>query len=122
MKVYISGPISAGVPGADYTERKERFHRAEVNLRAMGHEPINPIWVDACAYRDCGGKIDETEHNGFRHTWDCYLKYDLIALLGCEAIALLPGWFLSKGSRLEWYIAHELRMPVFHLDTEGELE
>lgn len=121
-KIYISGPISADVPGADYEERKERFHRAEVNLRSLGYDPVNPLWVNACEDLRCGGYLDETERGRFRHTWHCYLRYDLKALVDCEMIAMLPGWFLSKGARLEFAMAEGLEMDILNLTEDGELE
>ena len=47
--------------------------------------------------------------------WAWYLRRDLAALLGCDAVALLPGWQDSKGACLERHVAEQLGMPIYRL-------
>jgi hypothetical protein len=114
-RIYISGPISADVPGVPYEERKSRFNVAEGFFVAQGLEVVNPLTIGACEDRLCSGKETPDEHGGFHHTWRCYMKYDLIGLLDCDAISLLPNWFQSPGARLEKHVAMGLGMEPVHL-------
>lgn len=49
--------------------------------------------------------------------WTQYLREDIVELLTCDAIALLPGWPESRGARLELSIALQLEMPVWFYDA-----
>lgn len=69
MRVYISGPIT-GVE--DY---KERFAKAEQELKEQGHIVINPA------------KVDETYPE---FDYEDYMEVDLCLLNLCEAIYMLP--------------------------------
>lgn len=90
MRVYISGPIS-GLP-------RDVYERAFANraqwVSGQGWEPVNPVEVKlgACA---CPGE----------HEWSCYMRFDLLAMLGCDAITTLPGWERSHGARAEVFVA-----------------
>lgn len=120
-RVYISGPISTDLPHVPYEERKARFDRAEKSLRRLGHETVNPLTVHACSDRSCGGKPTDDEHGGFLHTWKCYMKYDLIALLDCDVIGLLPHWNLSSGAACEYQVAHRLGFEEWRIGKNGEI-
>jgi hypothetical protein len=87
MKVYIAGPMS-GIEGFNYPA----FDTAEDELRAIGHEPINP------ARRG----IEPT------WTWADYMRHAIRDVTNADAIHLLDGWESSKGARLEATIADAL--------------
>lgn len=108
MKTYISGPL-AGLPEVSREEKVARFHRASVLLDALGIASLDPNEVTA----DCG-KLTCGTTNG--HTWDCWLRFDLIAMLQeCDCIALLPGWDTSQGAILELHVARQLKWGVIDL-------
>jgi hypothetical protein len=65
------------------------FIAAEVRLRALGLEPVNPWGFGAVS--------------GWDH-YD-YMRRDIPALATCEAIHMLPGWLRSRGARKEWAVA-----------------
>lgn len=116
MKVYISGPI-AGAPGVSREEKLARFYRAALVLEEMGYEPFNPLDVEACPTQDCGGQWVEDE---YRHDWECFLRYDLIAMLQVsDRIALLPEWELSNGARVELSVAQGLGWEVVDLSSNA---
>ena len=48
------------------------------------------------------------------------MRHDLALLLGCDAIAMLPGWERSRGAWLERLIAEALGLPVWYID-EGRI-
>ena len=61
------------------------------------------------------------------HTWECYLRHDLVAMLACDAVAMLDGWETSHGARLEHATAVACGMAVWyppvstlHASTESE--
>lgn len=84
MKIYISGPIT----GKDPEEARRAFETAETEIRAKGHEPVNPYKLQCIL-------APETT------TWEQYMRVALALLRECEAICMLPGWGNSQGARIE---------------------
>lgn len=114
-KAYISGPINSPVPGLTHEEAKERFHRCErwINEYLPEWKVVNPLKVGACTDESCG------EFDG--HTWDCWLRYDLIAMLGCNTIVFLPDWMSSAGATLEAHVARHILLEPFYADGDGRI-
>lgn len=116
MRLYLSGPIN-GRPNF-----VQEFREAEEQLLAAGYEVTNPTNVNACVAFDCwskiyGGKTRYPKMQGAgMHTWECYMRFDIIALCECDAICMRPGWMKSAGSNLEYAIAVGLNMPAGCLD------
>ena len=81
MRIYISGPIT------NVLDYKEKFERAEQNLKAKypDAEIINPTVLDKLPL-----------------TYDEYMELDLRLLGMCEGIYMLKGWEDSKGANLEY--------------------
>lgn len=92
MKIYISGPMS-GYPELNFPA----FNEAAAQLRALGHEVVNPAELG--------------EHADW--VWADYLRRDLKVLLDCDAVYALAGWRESKGASLECEVARRLGMLVF---------
>jgi hypothetical protein len=84
MRIYISGPMT-GIRN----HNRGAFLFAELVLRAMGHEPVNP-WRF--------GEVTGWDH--FQ-----YMRRDLAALATCQGIYMLPGWWRSRGAKVEWFVA-----------------
>src|SRR5574344_1432276 len=80
-KVYISGQIS----GLPYDEVVAKFAAAEAKLQAQDYETVNPL------------------NNGipFNAPWEIHVAMDVVLLMGCDTIYLLPDWQQSKGATLE---------------------
>lgn len=93
MKVYISGQIT-GNPFY-----KSDFQEAEEELKAAGHDPVNPTAV-----------YDE----GYCSTYKEYIDNDLELLATCDAIYMLRGWRKSKGARLEHQYAQTTGIWIAH--------
>ena len=91
-KVYISGAIAH----YDMAERKEAFSDAEMRLRSMGFNPVNPFK---------NGLPDEAH-------WREHMRADIRLLLDCEFIYMLQGWELSKGAKLELDVASSCGIKV----------
>lgn len=114
MKVYISGQIT----GLTHDEYTDLFGRAEAFLQNEGHEPVNPLKVLACAEEECS-QTGETKPDGsYLHHYSCYMKYDLLALLECDGIAMLPNWVASKGADIEKTVAEVCGLQVFFFDHD----
>lgn len=114
-RVYIAGPLF----GRTIEEAQADFGRAKIALSLFHLEPVSAIDVPAHAHRGAcpPGRqgIQTTDH-----TDTCFLRADLAALLTCDGIALLPGWNVSWGARLEAQVAMACGLRVFYLQTIGE--
>lgn len=106
MKVYIAGPI-AGKP----FNNVDAFRAAAYHLLAAGHVPVNPHDVKpvdhdgSCPAGPVAG--EDSAHNA-----PCFMRTDLIAMLGCEAIYLLDGWELSSSARTEFEAARAAGLKI----------
>lgn len=107
MRVYISGPIALGgtLPPDQIALNIERFEVAEIELRLLGHDPVNPSKLH--------GGLDNELTN--RKAWHEYMRTDIAALVECDGILLLPRWQLSPGARLESHIAFTLGFELVEL-------
>lgn len=91
--IYISGPMT-GCPGLNF----ETFDRAAEKLRAAGFEVLNPAELNPDPDMP----------------WDQCLRRDIVALMDCDSIVMLPGWARSKGACLEFHVAVQLGMTIYH--------
>ncbi|QEM40881.1 MAG: hypothetical protein [Phage AS32] len=115
MKVYLSGPIT----GLSQEQYYELFQIGANQVRELECEPVNPLEVEPCADPACGQgqkKDDGTQ----LHAWACYLRYDIIAMLNCEAILMLPGWQKSRGANFERDVAIKCGLQVWYIH-EGKV-
>lgn len=121
MKVYISGPIATPIAGTGREERRARFWRCHkwINNHRAEWSVVNPLEVDACV--DTDDIRCELGPYNTTHTWACYLRHDLKAMLECDGIVLLPGWDLSAGALLEQMVAKELGFTVYIADSSGRI-
>lgn len=95
-KVYLSGPIS----GLDRLDYMKRFSIAENILRSHGYDVCNPTRTLICRwpwlYRILGYRLT--------------LCYDLWLLMHCDIIYCMPGSTRSKGARIEYDVAANMRL------------
>ena len=84
-KIYISGQII----GQPIEEVTAKFEAAEAMLKAQGYEVVNPL------------------KNGIpaNASWEVHVAMDVLILMGCKAIYLLPDWVFSKGATFEKNLA-----------------
>ncbi len=97
-RFYIAGKMT-GLPEFGYPA----FAAAAKRLRYAGFEVCSPA------------EVNPNPNDG--RTWADYMRRDIPALLGCDAVAVLNNWRDSKGARLEVHIARELGMPVVCAET-----
>jgi len=105
-RVYIAGPMRG------YPEHNIPQFRVVAKLfRSIGHEVVSPVEV--------GEAWAGPDQNA--HPPEAWVRADLVELLTCNAIALLPGWEASTGARCEAAVAVTLGFQfydAFGLTTE----
>ena len=92
--LYIAGPMS-GIEEYNYPA----FRAAADDLRAAGYEVLNPVDIDH----------DDTEPGA--QPWEWYMRRTLKMLLDADAVAVLPGWAMSRGADIEVNLATSIGMP-----------
>ena len=92
-RIYISGPMS-GIENLNFPT----FNLEAARLRGLGYEVVNPAEINPDP----------------QTTWEQCMRNDLIAMLDCDTLALLPGWANSKGAHLETHIAHRVGIKIVH--------
>lgn len=111
MKIYIAGPMT-GLPEWNYPA----FNAAAAELRAAGHEVVNPAEMGA-KY----GTPDEINANPEMLADLIHEELDTVA--ECDALYLLPGWEKSPGTRRELEVAlapyNRLKLIVAPVEKKG---
>jgi hypothetical protein len=96
--IYISGPIT-GMPRGN----REAFADAAQRRKAAGYHPINP--------HDIGG-IVEMNMRPVDPAWADYMRPCIAAMMGCDGVALLPGWHKSQGALIEYITADRVHIKA----------
>lgn len=92
-RIYISGKIT-GIEEAAAI----RFKDAELLLRGLGYDPINPM---------------ELRH-AHDKSWAAFMREDIKALCDCTHIYMLANWPHSAGAQLEHDIAQRLGLEFIY--------
>lgn len=90
-RIYISGPMS-GMPEHNFPT----FNAEATRLRGLGYDVVNPAELNPEPSK----------------SWHDCMRTDLIELLSCDTIALLPGWQKSQGAHLEMHVAHRVGIDI----------
>lgn len=109
MQLYIAGKIAGLSEDAVAT----KFSQAVTQLKAAGHGVLSPLTVAACTEEKCNGYHGLRRSGIYKHSWECYLRHDIIAMLSqCKGVALLDEWADSPGARFEAHVAGTLGLIV----------
>lgn len=99
MRLYLAGPMT-GIEDYNFP----LFIRTAENLRQIGHEVFNPA--------------EDVQNDPYLGR-AFYMRRDIFAIIGqssddspVDAVALLEGWEVSRGTRLEVETALQLDIPV----------
>lgn len=92
--LYLAGPMT-GIPECNYP----LFNREAARLRRHGFTVHNPAEIG-----DVGSQYSDL------------MKKDIRLILESEGIAVLEGWWNSRGARLETHIAGVLGYPIRSVD------
>jgi hypothetical protein len=124
-RLYVAGVIS-GDP-RPFEEKRDAFYAGAAALSERGYDTVNPLEVgnhlcdrgDGC--KATSGKVLAGGDQGAGHSWECYLRHDLIEALACDGVALLPNWHLSPGARLEFATLTAVGLPAKPIDEWPDL-
>ena len=114
MKVYVAGPMT-GIPQFNIPA----FDEMAARLRDMGYEVVSPAELDRPETRaiQMASKTGSMADLPPGDTWGMFLARDVKLLSddGIEGIFVLPGWWKSRGARLETFVGNALcGMPVLY--------
>ena len=109
-RVYIAGPMS-GLPEFNFPA----FRAAAKRWRDAGWEVVSPHEMDEQidGFDAKSDKAMPMEH---------YMRRDVPELAKCDAIALLPGWEVSKGANNEINVGRMCGLAFYDADTFSEYE
>lgn len=102
MRIYVAGPMR-GLPEHNFPA----FNAAAARLRELGCVVENPVEIGEQAFGNGNPDVAGGE----------YLRADISRLVGCSAIALLPGWERSTGARAEVALAISLGLEFYDAIT-----
>lgn len=102
-RLYLAGPM-AGCQDHNFP----LFHRMAAHLRERGFDVFNPA---------------ENDDGGIRRPRAFYMRLDIPALIGSDAVVVLPGWERSRGASLEVWLALDLGLPIYGMaEADGTIE
>lgn len=114
-KVYVCGKIT-DLPEEHYMEN---FRLASNFVSQMGFVAVNPLKVIPDCNEECKSGLT-FEDGRYMHDWRCYMRADIIALMGCKGIFAQPNAVRSTGALLELQLARSLGMSVLNYSDGGE--
>ena len=101
--IYLSGPMT-GIPN----DNAEAFFKAEIHYQRLGYQVTNPYRLGV-RYAQMHEYDSTKEINYYK-----LLANDLVHMIPCSEMALLPGWEQSDGVKIELFWAEKLKLPVFY--------
>ena len=106
MKViFTSGPITARTP---YQRFLYVRHAEEVMVRLLKEG-----WAVICPRKNTKN-LDGAINRNLATEHQFWLRVDLAILHRCDAIFMLRGWERSRGSRMEYKKAKELKLEILY--------
>src|ERR1051326_1660817 len=99
MKLYISGPIN-GRPNRNI----QAFKAAAMMLTSIGYKTLIPHDIPAY-HPDPNKPCPEGYSHCEGHFSTCWLRGDLLEMLKCDGLFMLPDWRKSVGACLEHEVA-----------------
>lgn len=119
--VYLAGPMT-GIPRFNIPA----FEEAARVLRRTFNEVISPVEMDSPAVREAALKSEDGALGPggtiAGETWGEILARDVRTVADeVDGIVVLPGWFRSRGARLEVFVALLCDKPVLRYDTLAQI-
>ena len=114
-KIYLAGPMQ-GYKDFNFPA----FHAYAKKLREQGYFVFSPAEADEKRHgvdalkSETGDVAQATANGGFSLREALYEDTKFICL-EAEAIAMMPGWELSKGAQAEWALARALSLKIIYL-------
>ena len=101
---YISGPIT------DHPNAGQIFQDTSEYLKGQNFKVFNPMEIPPPSAKNISKDKE----------WGYYMKESLTMLLGSDYVYMLPGWETSRGARMEFYLATELKIPTRLMNFKGK--
>lgn len=121
-KYYLAGPMS-NIPQFNYP----RFFELARILREEGFTIVSPAELDSpetvkAAMASPDGSLGSGVVNG--ETWGDFLARDVkLVADDVDGVFVMEGWESSKGAKLELFVAHLAKKPIFTIkEVNGGLE
>ena len=100
--IYICGPMT-GIEDYNFPA----FDAAQAELEEKGYNVINPAQMD----REAGFDPNKDKFEG--KLKDAAIKRDFEAIMRADCMALLPGWWTSRGATTEISLARWRDIPIY---------
>ena len=101
VRAYIAGPMT-NKPHFNFAA----FDEAATRMRAMGYIVVNPADLDRAMGFDANELPDDADWSKPPNfDVEACVKRDMLALIDCDAIYMLPGWSKSVGASAEHAVA-----------------
>jgi hypothetical protein len=109
--IYLSGPMT-GIPD----DNAGAFFKAEAYYMEKGCQVTNPyrLGVRYAQKHEYDSVNDVNYHK--------LLANDLMHMVGCTEVAVLPGWEQSEGVRMELIWAEKLGLPVYYAYSNSRVK
>lgn len=111
MRAYLAGKMT-GEPDLGFP----MFNRVAAQLRAKGHDIVNPAEINGGA-AELVACAAMTPEQLLAH-WRACMRRDIAELVTCEGIFMLPNWMDSRGALIEHGIARDLGLRIVYLQVE----
>ena len=111
MRIYLAGKMS-NVELFNYPA----FDLNAGWLRGKNHDVVSPAEIS----REAGFSEFRPAHQFTEAHYHETMLRNYTALLTCDAIAFMPGWETSKGSRLERDLAFRIGLPMYRVDATND--
>lgn len=99
--VYVCGPMR-GHPKMNFPA----FYEAEEKLKEQGYDVVNPARLDEDSGFVPNGEVSDEFLKGAA-------ERDLMGVIHCDGVVLLPSWEKSKGARAEVAVAQWLNKSLW---------
>lgn len=108
-RIYLAGPIT----NMEWADAKKQFnHMAEYAIMELGFGNIvNPV-----DHESPDTPLPDEE------LWQHFMKVSIKKLASCDAILLAPNYHISRGARLEKYLAEQCGLEVYMMPRGNEAE
>ena len=107
MKVYLAGPMR-GYKLFNFP----RFNKTARYLRQHGYRVVNPAELDLANGFHPAAKVST---RSLKH----FMVRDILSLVKCQAVFLLPNWRRSRGAKAEVAFAISVNLPVYETTFYG---
>ncbi len=109
--IFIAGPVRGdGSEEAQFNNIKiaKKFVRLFIESKIPYYSP----------HLNVDQELNYLERNSNQFSWDLNAEF----LRRCQALAVLPGWETSNGTKTEIENATKNSLPVFYLEKDGVIQ